>query len=182
VELPKSNQQIFSDLIKSNIGRFQNQLAINGADKIYQVIFINKSFSDEFLLNNLRNLFPNYILISEDKNSKRNIDIVINELKLKINYDKIKTDLILNKKIKRNLSYSCSFEFRDSVNLYKGSVNDIYIDTVRYEDVDFIEKDEYVFTKEKLPEESFLEKILIPGIVIIASAVTIVLFFIIRTK
>ena len=182
VNLPKTNLQIFYELSKRNFYKIGNQLDINGSNKIYQVRFSDKSDAEGFFFENLKSQFSNFIFIIEDKNSKKDINFNINKLILKTSYEKAKSNLLLNKKLKRTISFSCEFIFKDSIELYSGGFNDLYTDTVNYENVDYIEKDDYSFTKGKLPDEPLFEKILIPGLVVIASAVTIVLFFIIRTK
>lgn len=55
-------------------------------------------------------------------------------------------------------------------------------DTINVEDVEFIENRSYPFTQGELPAEPFFSSILEPVVAISAAAVTVILFFSVRSK
>ena len=55
-------------------------------------------------------------------------------------------------------------------------------DTINVEDVEIIEDRSYPFTQGELPAEPFFSSILEPVVAISAAAVTVILFFSVRSK
>jgi hypothetical protein len=112
------------------------------------------------------------------------VDYIIrfSNLNYKTAYTNIKTKYILGDEyVSRELivMYKYSVSGRDTNNkeVYKS-----YKDEVNVDKLEYIESGNYAFLKAVLPEKPFLQKIIVPAVIVAVSAITAILFFTIRSK
>ena len=142
-----------------------------------------KSEVTDFFINGMRRFLGDYKIITEDPD-KRDYSVILKNIRLEIKYIKAKSDILLNKKYERKVIFAYDIMFRDkeSSEVFSKSISDNFEDILYSEYISDAELSGYSFTKGQIPEETLFEKLLIPGVILAASAVAIVLFFIIRSK
>jgi hypothetical protein len=111
--------------------------------------------------------------------------VSVENIKLSANYIKIFGSVFKNRKVEREIRISFVNKIKQKNSedvLFNEKVTGVNTDDFLLDNLESVERGDYGFLKGTLPERSFLEKAVIPGVVILASAVTIVLFFVIRSK
>jgi hypothetical protein len=184
LNIPKKNTDIFSDLTIKNLDILRNRLVVLGSDKLYTLKFEKEYPGIDFFTQEVRkNLFNFKIISSENINS--DYEILIGNLNFKTEYLKKSDGYLSNQKVKRNISAEFNFTIKKNIGdtlLFSGSRFEKYTDNINIEDVEKVEKNSYDFMKGVLPEQSFMNKIFVPAIAIAATLITIVLFYVIRSK
>jgi len=180
-----TNQEIFSKLIEKSLEKIENLVIMAGKENSYGVVISGNEDEKEFIFTKVRQRLYNYKIISEKDTALSDYIILIENVNLKIKYIRIFGAVIKDRMVEREISVSFDNRLKqktasDVINSVK--VFEKYNDEFRVDKLEHVERGDYSFLKSKLPERSFFEKTLVPGIVILASAVTIVLFFIIRSK
>ena len=112
--------------------------------------------------------------------------VIIDSIKLKTRYKKIRTSKILGDKVVDReilLSYHVILKRKDNGEvLYSDNVKESFNDNFKLDDLNRAESGQYSFLKGELPDEGFMGKYLLPIVLLGVSAVTIVLFFVIRSE
>ena len=182
----QSNIEIFDLIVGKGLNELGNRLALLGNDKIYTLNIPAEKGLDMYLKSIIEKKFQGYRIIFKDTTLKSDYIINIIPVILKTMYPDIKTEYGFgNKTIKRNLSINFSVSFYKSEQrekIYSYEFFDKYTDNVDYEMLEFVENSGYDFTKGKLPDENIFRKMLIPAVVVSASAIAIILFFVVRSK
>lgn len=181
----KTNRDIYTGLINRNLDVLENRFVLLGKDKIYCIEIRGNKKNAEFLYSEIKQKLYNFRLISESDSSSSDYKVIFEKVNFKTTYNKISGSVIQNSRVERQieLSYECSIKVRNNDSLiFVNNIRDINKDEFYLEKIDEAEKGEYDFLKAALPGRSFFEKLLIPGIVVLASAATIILFFVIRSK
>lgn len=181
----KTNQEIYSKLIDKNLEKLENQLVILGKDKIFSLIIIGSDELRDYIYTRARQRLYDYRIISEKDSVSADYVVSIEDVELKVEYVRVFGSVFKNRKVEREIriSFLNKIKQKNSENvLFSEKVSDVYTDDFQLDNLESVERGDYGFLKGKLPESSFFDKAVIPGIVILASAVTIVLFFIIRSK
>jgi hypothetical protein len=179
------NISVYSDLLDKKLDVLENQFTLFGNDKVYCIKINANGDKSDFLYRKMRQKFNNYKLISDSDSLYSDFMLTFEKVKFETKYNKIFGSLIKNRKVQRriDISFDCNLKRKNSDTILYGKdisgFNEDEYPLDRYEDV---EKGGYEFLKGRLPEQSFWEKTFVPGIVIIASAVAIILFFEIRSK
>jgi hypothetical protein len=184
-EVFKTNLDIYAGLINRNLGNLDNQIVLLGKDKVYSINVKGKKQESEYLYTIIKQKFYNYRIISEMDSASSDYKIYFDNLNLETKYNKVSGSVLKNKMVVRQIevSYKCSIRQKGSESeIYNNSIRDKSSDEFYLEKLSDAERGEYDFLKGTLPSQSFFEKALIPGIVILASAVTIISFFAIRSK
>jgi len=180
-----TNLDIYSRLVDKNLEIVENQFVLSGKDKIYCISINAKQDIKEYLSLRIRQRFNNYKIISENDSSTSDFFVKFKDVKFVTKYEKVFGSILKDRKVQRKIEISYRNEIKlknkDSV-LYSKNVSDINNDEFYYDKIEIVERGNYDFLKGQLPVQSFWEKAIIPGLVVLASAVTIVLFFIIRSK
>lgn len=180
-----TNLSIYSKILEKNLGALENQFVIIGNDKIFCVNISAKSEINDYLYLKIRQRLNSFKIISNQDSAKSDYNVEFENVKFLTKYEKIFGSLIKNRKVQRRIevSYDCGIKKTntDSI-LYKNSTGDFIEDDFNLDRVEDVERGGYDFLKGILPDQSFFEKAFIPGIVTLASAVAIVLFFVIRSK
>lgn len=180
----KTNDEIVRDLINKNIDELKNFLE---SDTVY--VEINEENSS------LRNFFNGKLRNSLDEYSLRpfNADLTYIPAKLQVRNVKVNvsypgfggTGVLGNKSFNRVISVSFDVSYNrlsDNSVIYTKRIEDKYSDEVDISLKQKIENSNYSFLSSNLPEDNFFNKYLIPAGLIVISAVTIVLFFAIRSN
>jgi len=178
-----SNIEIFENAQKKSYRIIEDNIILLGNEKIYYFRTDAAAGISDFFINGIRKYLVNYKIITADS-GKSDFSVYIKDVKLRVNYTKIKSDIFLNRKYSRKVISAFGISFLDRANseVYSGSINESFEDTLKYEDIGYAELSGYSFTKGEIQEESLFEKLLIPGIIVISSALAVILFFIIRSK
>ena len=181
---PASNIEIFDKSLKKTYGTIEDRIILLGKEKIYY--FGTDAAGDvrDFLTDEARRYLGNYHILISDS-GRRDFSLNLKNIFLKTEYKKVKSDLLLGKKVKRIISVKFDFDISNGSgdnSIYSKNFSEIFQDTIKYDNIDEAGLSGYSFTRGQLPDETLLEKILVPGIVVITSAVAIILFFVIRSK
>ena len=179
-----SNFEIYENSLKKTFYTIEDQINLLGKDKIYYFQLDAKDEVRDFCINTEKRYLNNYKILTEDTN-KRDYSLILKDIVLKTEYKKVKSNLLLGKKVKRivNLKYDFTIKSETSRDvIFLKYFTETCEDTLNYENVNEVESSGYSFTKGKMPEETLFEKILVPGIAVVASAAAIILFFVIRSK
>lgn len=183
VEESVSNINIYSKLLDRSLNRLENQLIILGKDNIYCASIKAKPDVEEYLYLKIKQKLNNYKIVSDTAGAE--YIIKFENVKFKTKYEKIFGSMIKNRKVQRRIEIAYDININkkgDENTLFSDAVNDFSEDEFNLENKDNVERGDYEFVKGNLPEQSFWEKALIPGIVILTTAAAIVLFFEIRSK
>ena len=181
----KTNQEIYSKLIDKNLEKLENQLVILGKDKIFSLKITGSEEIRDYIYTKTRQRLYDYKIISEKDSISADYVVSIEDIELKTKYVRVFGSVFKNRKVEREIriSFVNKIKQKNAENvLFSEKVSDVDTDDFHLDNLESVERGDYSFLKGTLPESSFLDKAVIPGIVILASAVTIVLFFIIRSK
>ncbi|GAB6282418.1 MAG: hypothetical protein STSR0008_11640 [Ignavibacterium sp.] len=175
----KSNLDVFYDLVDSASLKVINEVPITS-----DTIFFNLMLVDDF------NIFTNEI-ISVISSEKKNISFIdkSNDKKInffiesaEVNYPKIFRkgflgDYFLERKISLKGNYSLLLNYTKS-----DSFNYSFSDTIKYEKAKEFENLSIPFTQGQIPSEPLFSSIIEPIVLIGSAALTVFLFFNIRSK
>lgn len=181
----KTNQEIFSKLSEKSIEKIENKITVLGREKIYCLIIGGSEENKDFLYTKFRQKLNNFRIISEPDSASADYIVYLSRTALNTGYIKIFGSVLKSRKVEREISvsYNCEIKQKNSQDvLYSEMISEKKTDNFLLDNLDAVERGDYGFLKGKLPEMSFFEKAIIPGVVILASAVTIILFFAVRSK
>jgi len=180
------NIDIFSRLLDEGLNDLGNQLIIAGQDKLFVLKFPDESEKNDFIQLKVKQKFSSYKLLTGNSFDEVDYGIVFENPKLRTNYKEIITSSFLgNKRVKRKIEVVYLYKIIDNntkEEIYSNTINESFEDDFLLDNLEQIERSNYTFTKGKLPEENLFEKFLVPAVIIAASAVAIILFFVIRSK
>ena len=184
VFIPEANIDIFSKLLSKSFTEIQDKLTVTGKEEIYLLKSDKNNPETNYFALEIKRGMNNFKIITS-ADIKSGYKILINNLVFKINYTKNSNNYFTNKTYDRHLSIGYNYKIiknpGDSL-IYSGSSNEKFSDNFKIEYMEQIERSNYEFTKGVLPKQNFLNKILIPAIVVAATLITIVLFYSIRSK
>ena len=181
----KTNYDIFVKLISKNLEKLENKMVIFGKDKIFSVSITGSEEVREFFYRVIKQNLYGYRIISDKDSGSSDYTVDFDNVKFVVKYDKIYGSIFKNKMAARevSVSFECSIKQKTSADvLFNERTDDNVKDDIYIDRMENAERGEYSFLKGSLPERSFWEKALIPGIVVLASMATIILFFAIRSK
>lgn len=180
------NLELVNKLIGDSFIPLNNKLLILGKDKFYLVSFDQNNQESSYIFDQFKSRFYDYKLIINEDSDSIDYKIIFKNPEIKTTYKKIFTDNVLGvKKVDREVSVSYGFDLiqKDSSKiLYNQSYSKSTKDTVDLDKVSIAEDKRFQFSGSNLPEESALNQILFPAIIIGISAAAIILFFTIRSK
>jgi hypothetical protein len=181
IDLPKTNLNLYQEITSKSLNELEDIITVTGKDKIFKVNIEDTTGLKEFFVNELKQKFQNAKFVYGVYDS---IDYIIrfSNLNYKTAYTNIKTKYILGDEyVSRELivMYKYSVSGREITNkdVYKS-----YKDEVNVDKLEYIESGNYAFLKTVLPEKPFLQKIIVPAVIVAVSAITAILFFTIRSK
>lgn len=186
-----NNISIVNKLIDDSFFSLSNKLTETGKDKFYKVSFDPGNQSGAYIFERFRNRFYDYKLIINENSDSVDYVISFKNPSISTKYKKILTDNVIGvKKIVREISVSYVLELKIENEQASDSLGIILNqnfskkaeDKIDLDKLEFTEDQRYKFSSSELPEESTLNQIMFPAIIITASAAAIILFFTIRSK
>lgn len=176
----KSNLEIIHLLIDRSAESISNEIAES-----------NNSYSVSFNSVDEYTYLENRLIAQLSTIRSIVIDSLINNSIIKynldyagINYtDTFKDGLFGGFKLTRTAEIKGNFQIvNDNSIRYSEIIEYSAVDTIYYDDIDFVEQPGLPFTQAKLPPEPFLPSLIEPIIAISAVVITVILFFTVRTK
>jgi hypothetical protein len=175
----RTNLEVFYSLVDSSASSVFNSLE----DSQIGYNFLNKTVAEYSGLN----------IRAENSLVNTGVQIEKNDLENEITYsvsratvlytDLFKDGFFGGYLIERKFVLSGEFQIKTSSKIL--SADTFYFavtDTIPYDNIDFIENNSLPFTKSRLPDEPFFPSLVEPVIAITAVAVTVILFFSVRSK
>jgi len=181
IDLPKTSLNLYQEITSKSLNELGDIITVAGKDKIFKVNIEDTTGLKEFFVNELKQKFQNAKFVYGVYDS---VDFTIrfSDLYFKTAYTNIRTKYILGDEyVSRELTvkYNYSVSGRDINNK---EVNISCKDEVNVDKLEYIESGNYAFLKAVLPEKPFLQKIIVPAVIVAVSAITAILFFTIRSK
>jgi hypothetical protein len=138
-----------------------------------------------FITGIIKQKFGAYRFIYTDKPDSGYYSLNIEDTDLELRYPGLVTKNVFSDDyIKRFFTSSFKIRFLNEKGelLKEKSFSKEYRDEISYVSLESAERSDYTFTKSAVPEKPFMSRIFVPAIVVAVSALTIVLFFAIRSK
>jgi hypothetical protein len=183
---PKRNIEIYDQLSFNSFDELENRIVLAGKENVFSINLVDTKDSDDYLLMKLRQRLNAYNVVYETDIDSVFADIKIDNIKLQTLYKKIGTSKIFgDKTVDREIaiSYNVTLVRKDNGEiLYTERIADSFSDSFNLDELNRMESGEYEFVRAPLPEEGFLSKYLLPVVLLGVSAVTIILFFVIRSE
>jgi hypothetical protein len=182
----KRNIEIFDLIVSKSFDELENRIIIAGKENIFEVNLEDFKDSDDYLLMKLRQRLNGYNMVYENDYDSVFAEIKIDSIKLKTRYKKISTSKVLgDKTVDREIgiSYLVTLTRKDNNEiLYSNRFDESLEDSFLLDDLNKVESGQYEFLKGELPDEGFMSRYLLPIVLVGVSAVTIILFFAIRSE
>jgi hypothetical protein len=185
VVLPHSNYEVFSGLLNRCLDPIADRITVIGSDNFFYLKINADAQKEKFFYDVFNLRFPNLKVIKGTELDSLAFKIIVNNPEFRLKYPEAKSGRLFGDKI---LSRSASVKFAGKIEspsgelLWSGTPADKSFDVFRQDNLDYVQNSEYNFTKAPLPEESLTSTLIVPAVVLIASAIAIVLFFAIRSK
>lgn len=182
----ESNLNSADNLITESFTPLGNRLITLGKENFYLITLDSSRQEEIYLAESIRKNFPEYKFIIGQDFDSADYNIVFKNVLIGTKYKKIFTDNLLGtKKVKREVRVSYDIDLineRDSSLVYNQSFDKKHKDSFDLNKLDLVEDTRYTFSQSILPEESAANQIFYPAVIITASALAIILFFIIRSN
>jgi len=180
-ELPKTNLNTFQEITGKKLNALEDVITLLGKEKVFKITIEDNTEQKDFLVNELKRKFQNVKFVYEVSDSV-DFNIKFSSLKFSTNYTNLNSKKFLGDEyVSRELIVSFGL-FVDGKDLKKYNIDQVYIDEVKVDKLEYIESGNYAFLKSVLPEKPFLKKILVPAVIVAVSAIATILFFTIRSK
>ena len=182
----KTNRNVFERLINSGFEKYLDDYFSIGGN-IFVAKFYNTYEESKFLFEVLKSRYSNYKILKDTISDSINYQFLFKNINFVTSYINVKKGYINNKTIKRNIKVSFDVDIINNKVSGSNSViaknySEVYTDSILYDKLDYVESGEYGFLKGELPKQSFMEKYLVPSVFLAVSAMTIILFFFIRSN
>ena len=175
----KTNLEVFNNLVDSSANAVFN----NANEQSISYKILNKTIPEYSALNVRA---ENSLIRAGIKADNNNLDnkIIYSILRATVLYTELFKDGVFGGYLMER-KFILSGEYQ--INVLSSTLNaDTFhytlTDTISYDNIDFIENNSLPFTKSKLPDEPFFPSLLEPVIAITAVAVTVILFFSVRSN
>lgn len=184
-----TNLGIIDKLIDESLISLSNKFLILGKDNTYNLSIHNGDERQSYIAQSIRNKLRDFkILYNDNLNEDTSGDIFSVEIinpEIKVSYKDDSNDIWGMKKLRRRVTVSYVTEIRNSKDSSIRSGTEFMRtsnDSFDFDNFSQIEDKRFSFTRSVLPEESTLNKIFLPAVLVLASAAVIILFFTIRSK
>jgi hypothetical protein len=176
----KSNLELVNSLIDSSAGSITDK--ISESENSYSVSF---NSADEYVY------LQNRLIAQLSSNGSINIDSLNSRHIIKYNLDyagikysdTFKDGLFGQFMLKRTAEIKGNFQIADNMSIsHSEMIEYSVVDTIGYDDLEFVEQAGLPFTQAPLPPEPFLPTLVEPLIAISAVVITVILFFTVRTQ
>ena len=175
----KSNLELFYSMVDSSSASIISDLQAEKEGLSIKLLSDNSYFILTERL--ISSLVTKKINVSSDS-SKNLIDVRYIIDNAKVNYEDISREGIFGSYfVKRNLTLSGSFVIQGSKTFSK-KFSYFYSDKIKLDSVKDIENSSFPFTHGELPTEPFFSSLVEPVIAVASAALTVILFFTVRSK
>jgi hypothetical protein len=184
-EYTKSNYDIFYEMCYERMTIAEDFMTEYGKDITVVVSISGTEEIKKFFTGIIKQRFGSYRFLYSDKPDSGYFMLNIEDTDLILRYPEITSrNVYSDDYIKR--FFKCSFRIRflnDKGELLKEkSFSNEHRDEINFVFLESAERSDFTFTKSAVPEKSFMSKIFVPALVVAVSALTIILFFAIRSK
>lgn len=180
-------------LINESLVPVENEILLLGKDKFYNLSVNSKDGNSDqksYLISLIKNKLSGYKLLidadSAEYSDSIDYNILFKNVVFKTVYKSIYNDNLLGTKmVNRVISVSYDViitDERTSSQIFNKNFNKKTEDSFKIDEQNLVEDRRYNFSQSNLPEESSLNKVIYPAVIILASAIAIILFFTIRSK
>jgi hypothetical protein len=176
----KTNLDVINSLIDKSVKESINGLPF---EDITYFLDFNSASEYRFMENRTKNALGKLVSITDDKNkSLYSLSYTLDEIKIKY-LNPEKDGMFGSYKLSRNIEINGSYIIGTlGTSTRSDNFELTYSDTVDFDSVSDLESRSLPFTRGKKPDEPFLASLLEPAIAIGAIAITIVLFFTVRSN
>lgn len=181
----KNNYDVFRELCSDGLDIVEDYMAEYGKD-ITVVLRVNGN--DEtvrFFSDIIKQKYGSYRILFRDRPDSNYFQLNIDNADLLLRYPGIANNNVLGDDyIKRYIRCSFRINFLNENNNLLKEKNFLkeYRDEIKFTSLESAENSGYSFTKGIVPEKPLMSKIIVPAAVVLVSALTIILFFAIRSK
>ncbi|RPI71112.1 MAG: hypothetical protein EHM47_10935 [Ignavibacteriales bacterium] len=174
---PKTNLDVFYTLVDSTVDIFISRIP-QTSDSVKLELTLGSSYS---IFGNkiISSLHTSGKYLTEDKNAVT-INYIMDDAK--VAYGEIFRDGFFGDYyIQRKINVRGNFLVSNQSSSYK-EFNISYNDSIRYDEVNLVENESYLFTKGQLPPEPFFSGLFEPIVALGTAALAVILFFTVRSK
>ncbi|MBV6479167.1 MAG: hypothetical protein HGGPFJEG_01928 [Ignavibacteria bacterium] len=185
-----SNLYLIDKLIDESLVPLENVLEIRGKDVLYNLILNADNIQQTYFSESIKKKFPDFGFLTNLKENvateKKIVNVFIKNPEIKVRYTGTHTDNFLGSKIVERV-VSVKYEIKllnsdDSSVVYSDKFSKKIKSNFNINNIAMVEDERFPFTKSVIPDEDTLNKLILPAVVILASAAAVILFFTIRSK
>ncbi len=183
-DLPKTNFNVFTEVLGKGLGLLEDDITILGRDKIFKLDAGTDSEMKNFFLNVFRQKLGSYRFVYEQRTDSCDYRINIKDLSMGVSYTRPEGKSLLGEELTRRV-ISVSFEYsfyKNETKVAGKKFSENYKDSINVKDYEYVQNQDFPFMNSELPEKSFLGRVFVPALVVLTSAAAVVLFFTIRSK
>ncbi|MCU0371733.1 MAG: hypothetical protein MUE56_00635 [Ignavibacteria bacterium] len=181
----KSNYEIFYNMCSDGMAVADDFMTEYGKEITVAVSVSGTKEIKKFFTGILKQKFGSYRFLYSGRPDSSYYLLNIEDADLTLRYTDIVTKNVFSDDyIKRYLKSSFKIRFLNEKGelLKEKTFSKEYRDEINFVSLESAERSDYSFTKSAVPEKPFMSKIFVPAIVVAVSALTIILFFAIRSK
>lgn len=185
-----SNLYLIDKLIHESLTALENELLLNGKDILYNLITDADDEQQNYISEGIKKRFSGYGFLSNYPfgydSGKKIYNVFIDNPEIKVKYTKTYTDNFLGSKVVERI-VTVKYETRivnseDSSVVFSNKFSKNSKSSFNIDNIGMVEDERYSFTNSVIPDESTMNKLILPAVVIISSAAAVILFFTIRSK
>ena len=181
--IPESNYMIYLSLVEKGIYPLCDEMTIIGRDKIFFIENMKSSEEVSFICDMLKNKMRDFKIVGNNLIPDSSYTVKFTDLKFETKYSNIKKSSLIKRELNREIlvKFQCKIYFRDSL-VYSYYFNDKSDSKFDFTYLNYVEAGDRQFLKGEVPEATFRDKYITPIVVISASVIAVILFFVIRSK
>jgi hypothetical protein len=181
----KSNYDVFYELCSGGLNIFEDYMAEYGKDIKVSLKVNGNDEIRRFITGIIKQNYSSYRILFSDRPDSNYFQLNIDEVDFVLRYPGITNNNPLGDDyLKRFIKCSFRIYFLNEKGdvLKEKNFSKEYKDEIKFASLESAENSGYSFTKGIVPEKPLISKIIVPAAVVLVSAMTIILFFAIRSK
>ena len=181
----KSNYDVFYELCSSGLDIVEDYMAEYGKDITVAVVVGGNKEIRQFISSIIKQRYNSYRFLFKDIPDSNYYRLNVDDIDLVLKYPGIANKNPLGDDyLKRFIKSSFRIKFLNEKSdlLKEENFSKEYSDEIKFASLESAENSGYGFTKGIVPEKPLISKIIVPAVVVLVSAITIILFFAIRSK
>ena len=181
--IPESNYNVYSSLVEKGVSMLSDEMTVIGRDKIFFIEDMKTSDEVGFICDKLKNKMRDFKIVGNNLMPDSSYVIKFSGIKFETKYSNIKKSSLIKRELGREIlvKFQCKIYFRDSL-VYSYYFNDKSDSKFDFTYLNYVEAGDRQFLKGEVPEATFRDKYITPIVVISASVIAVILFFVIRSK